>query len=63
MPQRVAFADTLRQHFQLFASAGRSLGGLEFNITLRGEILVVAILEDGLEDVFECGIGPTGFNS
>ena len=63
VPQRLATANAVGENFQLFARAGRGLRGLKTFVIFRGEILVMALLEDGLEDVFECWIGHDGFNS
>src|SRR5262245_8354014 len=53
VPQGLSTTDALGQNLQLFAGACRRLRGLKIFILFRGEILVVAILEDRLKHVFE----------
>src|SRR6476619_6539664 len=63
VPQGLAAADAIGEDFQLLARAGRGLRGLVGFIVLGGEILIVTVLEDRLENVFECRIGNGGNNS
>lgn len=56
VPKGLATADTLGKDFELFAGTGRGLGGLESFVRFRGEILVVTVFEDRLENVLKGGI-------
>jgi hypothetical protein len=64
VPKRLAPANTVGQHFELFARAGGRLSGLEIIVIgFRGEILIVAVLEDRLKNIFEGWIGHDNVNS
>jgi hypothetical protein len=59
----MATANPFREHFELFARTGGCLGGFEIIVVLGGKILVVPVLEDRLEDVFERRIRHGSVNS
>lgn len=57
VPEWVAHADTIREDVELLLRTRWRLGGAKVIVDAGCEVLIVTILEDGLEYVFQFGIG------